>query len=168
MSDFYEFSFVGGNENSYIFLTDYSIFYEIKFKNSDYLLDVIISDDINNLIFEFVIDVLENPNKSKVPLDNKIGLTVAHIFNDFFIKNNNAISIYICDSSDAKQEIRMKKFDQWYYKYQDSTFLKIDEVLVDSKKKRYPISLILKNTNPYRLQIFDAFVNITKLQNQAK
>lgn len=165
MSESYPFYYVGESDNSYIFETDYSIIYEIKFKNSDYIFNIPIQK-YSGFVFEFVIDILENRNLEKVPLDKKMGLTIALIFNDFFIKNNNAVGIYICESSDSKQEIRMKKFNQWYVKYQDGTFSKIDEVLIDNKNRRYPISLILKNTNPYRLEIFEAFLNIAKLQTK--
>ena len=52
----YDFLFVGGDDNSYIFLTDFSVVYEIKFKNSNYLLNIDI-EEVNNLTFEFVIDI---------------------------------------------------------------------------------------------------------------
>jgi hypothetical protein len=163
----YHFLDIGGENNSYIFQTDHQIIYEVKFKKSDYLL-LPASSKLKDLIFEFVIDILENTNQTKIPIDNKIGLTIAQIFNDFFDKNSNTVSIFICDSSDAKQEIRMKKFNQWYYKFQDSSFIKIDEILIDKKKIRYPISMILKTSNPYRIAILEAFMDITKLQNSDK
>ena len=160
----YDFSVFGGSNNEYVFITDFDISYIIQFKPTPYLPFVTHPENV----YEFVIGILNNPNKSKTPLDSKIGLTVAKIFNDFFEKNNNVVSIFICESSDKKQDLRMKKFDQWFNKYQDSSFLKLDEVLIDKNNNRFPISIILKNTNPNRLEIFEAFINITNLHNQDK
>jgi Family of unknown function (DUF6169) len=163
----YNYVYWGGEHNSYVFETDFSVIYEVKFKNSSYLF-AHLPEVINQHVFEFVIDVAFNPNQAKTPFDSKIGFTIAHIFNDFFAKNNNAVSIYICESSDKKQELRMKKFNVWFHKFQDSSYLKLDEILIDSKNNRYPISIIIKHTNPHRMTILEAFVNIAKLQNQEK
>lgn len=60
----------------------------------------------------------------------------------------------------------MKKFDAWFHKFEDTSYLKLDEILVDSNKNHFPISIILKNTNPNRGVILEAFINIAKIQNQ--
>lgn len=82
----YNFIFLGGENNSYFFETDFSIVYEIKFKASDYLF-FSLDESISKNVFEFVIDRAYNPNKTKTPLDPKIGSTISHIFNDFFERN---------------------------------------------------------------------------------
>ena len=164
----YSYFFLGGLNNSYFFETVNDIIYEIKFKPSSYLFNYHINLDIADLVFEFVIGIAEKPANLKPPLDKKISLTVAHIFHDFFNKNNNVISIYFCDSSDAKQEVRMKKFNQWWYQLKAPTYIKVDEVLVDSKKHEYPISMILRNMNPYKMEIIEAFLAIVQEQNSNK
>lgn len=163
----YNFLFTGNSDNSYIFETDFSIVYDVKFKPSSYLFDGI-DTHIANQVYESIIGIVYKPTTAKAPLDKRIGSTIAHIFNDFFSKNSNSISIYICDSSDKKQEVRMKKFNQWFYEFHDSTFIKIDEKLIDTEKNSFPIAMILKINNPNRMAIIDAFIKITENQNTGK
>ena len=54
----YNFSFIGGTNNSYVFETSKGIVYEIKFKHSPYLLNE--NATYSKLIYEFVIDVAIN------------------------------------------------------------------------------------------------------------
>jgi len=158
----YQFLYIGEKDNSYIFETRKKVFYEIRFKNSDYIFENL-SDTNNGLFYEFVIDILENPHKPFIPADELIGPTIALIFNDFYANDHNLVTVYVCDSSDRKQDLRMKKFNQWFYKYQDTSFLKVDEIVTDNKNNRYPISLILKATNPNRHKIIDTFLSIKHL-----
>ena len=83
----YKFFNVGGNDNSYIFETDNHLIYDIKFRPSSYLFEKTPKPYINDLVFEFIIELVYKPANLKPPLDKKISLTVAHIFHDFFNKN---------------------------------------------------------------------------------
>ena len=80
----YDFTFIGGNNNSYIFETKNGIVYEIKFKPSPYLLSE--NKNYSNLIYEFVIDVAINLTHKNPPLDSIVSNTVAAIFKEFFVK----------------------------------------------------------------------------------
>ena len=154
----YQYSFIGGLNNSYFFETVNKIVYEIKFKPSPYLLA---GNEFSELIYEFVIDVAINDSGKNPPLDNKVSLTIAEIFKEFFNAYSKNVCIYICDSSDNRQDIRRKKFDQWFYKYQNDSFIKIDEILVDSNKNRYPVSMVILKRNPYIKQIMAAFIELS-------
>ena len=155
----YTFLKVGGKDNGYIFETKREVFYEVKFKNSDYIFQDI-TDDFQGLVFEFVVEILYNPHSPLLPADQYIGSTIAEIFNHFYKSNNDIICVYICDSSDNKQDLRMKKFNQWFYKYQDTSFIKFDEILTDSLNNRFPISLILKSDNSQKYKIIETFLTI--------
>lgn len=163
----YSFIPVDSHNKGYVFRTEYLVTYLVEFKPSSYIFQAQ-AKEYFEYVYEFVIGILENPNTSKVPTDARIADTVAVIFNDFFKRNNHNVAIYICDSADLKQEVRMKKFQQWYYKYQDSTMIKMDEVLIDSKKNRFPISIIAKRSNPYLIEIFTAFATISDQMNEEK
>jgi hypothetical protein len=163
---FYQYSFIGGNNNSYVFETSIGIVYEIKFKPSPYLLAE--TEEISKLIFEFVIEVAINETGKNPPLDNAVSNTIAAIFKEFFDHNSYNICIYICDSSDNKQDIRRKKFDQWFYKYQNESFIKVDEILVDSQQNRYPISMIILKKNPYIKEIISAFIKLSEDNQSGK
>ena len=163
----YSFFFEGGLDNSYFFKTNDEIIYEVIFKPTPYLF----GDEksiFSDLIFEFSILVHFNPNDKLPAADSKIGATSAEILKDFYLKNGNNITIYICDSSDDKQSIRKRKFDIWFTKYNGTDFFKIDKVLVDAQDNRFPISLILKDTNHFRLEIIDSFTTLINQNNNNK
>jgi hypothetical protein len=84
------------------------------------------------------------------------------------LKHDNNIALYICDSSDGKQELRKRKFDEWYEKYQDNTFAKMNEKLKDSNGNFYLITMILQYKNPRRVQIIDAFLKLADDNNTEK
>jgi len=155
----YLFKYIDDTTNSYLFETDTGIVYQIKFKPTPYLFGDEISD-ISEFIFEFIIEVVYNPFDNLPPNDKKIGLTVVSIFKDFYLKIGNAVSVYICDSSDGKEFARKRKFDFWFSLYNNETFVKIDEVIIDEKKNIFPISLIISKLNPNRGVIIDAFIEM--------
>lgn len=163
----YSFYFEEGSiTNSYFFATDNSILYEVKFKPSFYLVEHKIDKSFENSVFEFVIDIAEKPANLRPPLDSKIPITVGYIFNDFFNKNNGTICIYFCDSSDSRQAVRMKKFNQWWQQLKPVGYIKIEETLVDSKNIEYPIAMIIKKSNPYKMEIIEAFLAIAYEENE--
>jgi len=163
----YNFIFEGGINNSYFFETKEGIIYQITFKPTPYLFGDG-KTKFSDFIFEFSVLIEFNPFDKLPKSDFKIGQTSAKIFNDFYIKKGNSITIYICDSSDNKQLIRKRKFDIWFSKYNDIRFFKIDKTLIDTNKKRFPISLILLDSNPYRNEIMDSFTSIIGQNNQDK
>jgi hypothetical protein len=162
----YKYDFIGGLNNSYVFETSRKIIYEIKFKPSDYI--NLFNDEVSKYIFEFIIKVAINETGKNPPLDVNVSETIAAIFQEFILKHNNNIAIYICDSSDGRQELRQKKFNEWYDKYNDATFAKMNEVLFDSKGNRFLITMILQNKNPRRLQIIEAFLKLADENNNEK
>ncbi len=155
----YQFLYEGGNQNSYYFETEIGLIYEIRFKPTPYLFGNEMQD-IRESVFEFGILLQFNPN-SKLPSEDKeIGATVVAIFIDFYSRIGNAISIYICDSSDGREFIRKRKFDSWFSEFNNDVFLKIDEVILDNNDKKFPVSLVIAKNNPFRHQIIDAFIAI--------
>lgn len=162
--DKYDYIYVGGENNSFYFITDNKIVYEIKFKDSSYLFDGRLEFPI--VAFEFVLEIEENPDNVRPPLDNKIPYTVAAIFRDFFAKNDEQIIIYICDSSDAKQAIRRRKFNQWVEFFKGNEFLKIDLEIEESSKITYYNSLILRTNHPNRQIIIDVFISLADEQEK--
>ena len=155
---FYNYVFVGGLNNSYIFETTNNSVYEVKFKPTDYLFDE--DKKFSEYTFEFIIELALSESDKKPPFDKLVSNTIFEILTAFFGSDEKHICLYICDSSDGKQVIRRRKFDDWFYKHQKGEFVKIDEVLVDSKNNNYPISLIIKKKNPYLKEIFVSFTNI--------
>lgn len=160
----YNFLFLGGRNNSYAFVTDNQISYEVKFKDSSYLFDGRLEFPV--IAFEFILEIEENPDSVRPPLDAKIPYTVAAIFRDFFAKNDEQVIIYICDSSDSRQAIRRRKFNQWVELFKGNEFLKIDAEIVESSKITYYNSLILKTNHPNRQTIIDVFISLADEQEK--
>lgn len=163
----YPFLFDGGTNNSYFFETELEVVYEIKFRSSDYLL----GDQkapYAHLIFEFIIEIVHNPLGKNPPLDKLVSTTISDIIKDFYFKQEQSVCIYICDSSDGKQELRRRKFDNWFYTHNQFGLVKIDEHIRDSKGIYYPISLIIQRNNPYFSEIIDGFSLLASLSNEDK
>lgn len=162
----YNFEFIGGTNNSYTIVTGSDVVYEIKFKPSTYLVE---SENLEaNSVFEFVIEVLYKPENVALTLDKLIAPTIYEIFKDFYNHNNDYVTVYICDSSDGKQFVRKRKFDYWFSEFNDYTFVKFDDVILDATKNSFPISFILKRNNPNFIKIFQAFTAVVIDNNQDK
>lgn len=153
--DSYPFFFLGGQNSSYVFVTDLKISYEIKFKSSSYLFSDRLDFDLS--VHEFVIEVAINPTGKRPPLDTKIPYTIASIFIDFFKKDNQQAIVYICDSSDIRQEVRRRKFNQWVELFKGDDFVKVDTEIIESPVITYHNSIILRADNPRREIIVDVF-----------
>ncbi len=77
--------------------------------------------------------------------------------------------MYICDSSNGKQDLRKRKFDECYDKHEDPTkFAKMNEVLNDSNRNVYLISMIFQQKNPRKLEIISAFLKLADDNNSEK
>ena len=162
----YNFEFIGGRNNSYSIVTNSDVVYEIKFKPSTYIVE---SENLEaNSIFEFVIEVLYKPENVALTLDKLLAPTINEIFKDFYNQNSDYVTVYICDSSDGKQFVRKRKFDYWFSEFNDYTFVKFDDVILDASKNSFPISFVLKRDNPNFIKIFQAFTAVIRDNNQDK
>lgn len=116
---------------TYQFDTDKGVSYliyflEYGFMFEDYSL-------IANNIYTFNIDVLD-ADQSKLINDERIGLTVVEVLKLFFKEFDN-VAVYICDSIDDRQLARKRKFDLWFWKYNDGSIVKEDELaLIEAQK----------------------------------
>ena len=162
----YNFEFVGGVNNSFLIVTSSDVIYEIKFKPSNYILKI--EDFENELVFEFVIEVLYKPENVALTLDKLISPTINKIFHEFYDSYEKSVTIYICDSSDGKKYVRKRKFDHWFEEFNDHTFIKFDDIILDSEYIEYPISLILKKDNPNFYKIFDTLTKTISKNNKDK
>lgn len=154
------------SENSYYFETSNGYLYQVKFKPSPYLFEF--NEDIKKYVFEFVITLIENKLGKRPPLDPIVSDTVAIIFKEFLLKHNNNVAVYICDTSDGRQDLRRKKFDLWFNNYQNEGFVKVDELILDSSHNFYPISLIIQKKHPKLLEIIGAFIKFSENNNLDK
>ena len=155
----YNFTFAGGIQNSYLFVTLNHILYEIQFKPTPYLFGE--NFIIANEIVELVIKVIDNPSGRRPPLDSLIAPTVAAIINDFYQKSSLTITIFICDTADRKHEARWRKFNRWYDHFAASDYIRIDDAFREPNEDLlYHCALIAKNGNPYLREVGLAFLDL--------
>ncbi len=148
----YKFRFDKEIHDSYYFTTDYEVKYEVRFKEFFYLFDK--TSEYTHHTYEFSIILLYEPNEKSVPTDVKIAITIAAIFDDFFERQTETVTIYICDSSDGKQMARHRKFSAWFASFGNEKYLKVDFLL---DEETVPVSLVLQHINPYKDQITREF-----------
>ena len=162
----YEYSFVGGEKNTFSFQTINRFTYDVTFKPTPYLFDE--GSVYSHYTYEFSIILVSNTLEQNPPFDPKIPPTIAAIFTDFYENAVDTITIYICDSSDGRQMTRRRKFDKWFDYFKGESFIKIDAKFKESDGTQYPVSLIIKESNPFRTQIFDEFLNVVSGYNAGK
>ena len=161
----YEFEFRGGKSNSYFFETDKELFYEVRFTLTDYLFDNVLFDENT---YEFSIIVSDNPTNKNPVFDVRTSYTIAEIFKGFYEQSDEYLTIYICDSSDKRQLVRHRKFRQWFLYFTNDDFLKMDAIIKDEKQEQFPVSIIFKESNPYKIEISTAFFKLIESYNKGK
>jgi len=107
----------------------------------------------------FNIDVV-NGNPDDYVHDERIGLTVLKVFKKFFASKQQ-VAIYICDNTDTRQRARKRKFDRWFWKYNDGSLLKEDEVAVLEGREIYN-SMILHKLNANLGEVILAFKELNE------
>jgi Family of unknown function (DUF6169) len=154
----YKYKVVEDDGMSYFFQTDFELLYEVSFKPTPYLFssDKPYSDDT----YEFSIIVIENPNHAFPPFDNRIGSTIAKIFDSFYEEFGNTISLYICASHDNRQMVRFRKFNGWFSSFGTSKYVKLEAVPTDKNGNKFPLALVIRLENPYLGDIVTSFQEI--------
>lgn len=145
------------DEYSYEFLTEQGIRYSIYFLDYSFMF----SDypAIAENVFSFNIDVLDGDADSSIT-DDRIGVTIVEVFNLFFKKLEN-VAVYVCDSIDDRQLSRKRKFDLWFWKYNDGSLLKEDGIALIEGVEIYN-SLLLHKANKRLTEIILAYKELNE------
>lgn len=155
----YEFKFVGGRFNSYLFETKAGFYYEVIFKPSDYLFEG--NEIFRDKTYEFSILLNDGPEGKLPPLDDRIPFTIASIFKDFYKLKTDRIIIYICDTADMRAKARYRKFNHWFETYRGFEFFKTDyQMGADEKGNIYLTSIILSTKNPNAQYVAGEYIKL--------
>jgi Family of unknown function (DUF6169) len=130
----------------------YAYFIEYGFMFHDY-------PELSKNIYSFNLDVISGDWKISAS-DDRIGFTVIEIFRLFFSSKEN-IAVYVCDSSDDRHLSRKRKFDFWFWKFNDGEILKEDGLAVIEGTQVYNSILIHKENNR-AAEIFQAFRSLNE------
>jgi hypothetical protein len=115
--------------------------------------------EIANQIFMFNIDVIKgNPDDSVS--DERIGITILQVINSFFQESQN-VALYVCDSMDNRQLSRKRKFDIWFWKYNDGSLIKEDDIAIIEGAEIYN-SMILHKQNELLREIILAYKELNE------
>jgi hypothetical protein len=142
---------------SYEFVTDQGLHYILYFLDYSYIFTQYIDHPLD--VYMFNIDVTDG-NPDEHIHDERIGLTVLTVFRKFFA-NKQQVAIYICDNTDTRQRARKRKFDLWFWKYNDGSLLKEDEVAILEGREVYN-SMILHKQNENLVEVILAFKELNE------
>ena len=156
LADRYEFSFVGGRQNSYFFVTEHEVVYEIKFVPSGYLFES--RPELVIQAFEMIISVVDKPITGRLPAGPLTAPTIHAIFYDFFHSKEQVI-VFVCDSSDGRHTARARKFTSWFYTDIRPHMAKFDRAIPDGERIAL-ISIILHDQHPNFADVLDVFYEL--------
>ena len=114
-------------------------------------------------IYSFNIDVIDG-DAGFAKSDERIGLTIVEIIKNFFLGREN-VAVYVCDSADTRHLARKRKFDFWFWKYNDGTIIKEDDIAV-VEDVQILNSLIIHKNNPSLSEIILAFKELNEKVNE--
>jgi hypothetical protein len=151
------YPFTNLSELSFEFVTDQGVVYRAYFIAYGGLFPNY--PEFSGNVYSFNLDVALQ-HSEKLVMDEKIALTVVAIFKSFFSARNN-VAIYICDSADERHLARKKKFDFWFWKYNDGSIIKEDGIAVIADFEIYN-SLLVHKQNKLADKIIEAFRSLNE------
>lgn len=98
---------------------------------------------ISSYVYTFNIDVVKGDVRKAIG-DDCVGITIAQVIRLFFEQIENVI-IYVCDSLDNRQVARKRKFDRWFWQYNDGNIIKEDELTFIEGIEMHNTLLVHKN-----------------------
>ena len=131
------------DQYSFEFVTSIGIRYSIYFL--DYSAMFTTYPNMASPVYMFNIDVIDG-NPDEAIADERIGLTVLHVFKLFFQKVHN-VAVYVCDTLDDRHLARKRKFDSWFWKYNDGSLIKEDDLAVVEGVEIYNSLIVHKNNH---------------------
>lgn len=122
--------------NDFAFQTDLGIHYVISFHKEGI---VVGGCDTYQLIIRKVEDM-------RSPHDPKVEATILAIINEFF-QSNMEVLLYMCDTSDGREEFRNRLFLSWFDKYEKDRFT-ICQAHAEVEGEGLFLCIIIDNRHP--------------------
>lgn len=155
------YSYQRKDDYSFEFSTTQNLVYKVYFLDYSFMFSGY--DLLQSNVLSLNIDVISgNPDLSAN--DEKVGMTIALILKVFFEDNKN-VAIYVCDNLDERHIARKRKFDLWFWLYNDGEFLKEDGLAVIDGAEIYS-SIIIHRQNPELIQLIMAFNDLNSKANE--
>jgi hypothetical protein len=119
--------------------------------------------EIARNIFSFNVEIVHG-RKTGISSDERIGRTIIEIVKNFLSGLENAV-VYVCDTSDGRELLRKRKFDQWFRKYDDGTIIKVNGHIAIPNFNIYNAILIHKENQKKNIFI-EAFNDLNESGNK--
>lgn len=133
----YELVLVG---DEFTFQTDFHIHYSVSFNKEDIVLG---GCDTYQLIIRKI-------EERRSQFDPKVEATILAIINEFF-QSNSEVMLYLCDTSDGREESRNRLFLTWFDRYAERNRFTICSAHAKIENETLFLCIVIDNRNP-RLQ----------------
>lgn len=133
------------SENVFSFRTKHGIVYNVGF-----VVDVSFYDEG---VYQFFL-INESGRSSRA--DKDVYETVRVIIEEFF-EQKEPVMLYICDTTDKRQEYRDRLFRIWFYTYEKSDLYSLYGEGMTIDNVRYFSSIILRKDHPLYNQVLNTF-----------
>lgn len=153
----------GSTSNLYYFTTAFTITYEVEFIE----LDETTFPELRNPKRFYLLDVhpLSVPWNILPAEDGSIGESLSLLVQQVITQNNIAV-VYSYETTDNREKARFRKFNRWFSRYNDGSFLKYDAEIM-SPTRHYLLSMIVQHSSDSYKLVQD-FLSVTGLLSQRK
>lgn len=145
------------SEGDFIFLTDRNIHYSISFNKEDMMLG-------GCETYQFILRKIEETHSL---YDSKVEATILAIIYEFF-RSNQQVLLYICDTSDHREEARNRLFLKWFERNAEPNRFTIRTTYTEIEGEGFYVSIIVENRNPNLKAIICEFEEISQMLTQDK
>lgn len=134
------------SEDSFLFQIDLGVSYSISFNKEDIELGGCDT-------YQLIIRKLEEKRSRHDP---KVEATILAIIDEFF-QSNTEVMLYLCDTSDGREESRNKLFTLWFERYTEKDRFTIRKAHTNIEGEGLFFCIVVDNRNPNLKAIIEDF-----------
>lgn len=143
--------------SEFIFQTDLGIHYAVSFNKEDITLG-------GCATYQLIIRKIEEVRSRHDP---KVEATILAIINEFF-RSNHGIMLYLCDTSDGREEYRNRLFLSWFDKNTEENRFTICKAHAEVEGQGLFLCIVIDNRNPKLNAITADFAEKAALLTEGK
>lgn len=141
----------------FVFQTDFGIHYSVSFNKEDIVLG-------GCATYQIIIRKIE---ETKSRHDPKVEATILSIINEFF-RSNLEVMLYLCDTSDGREESRNRLFLSWFDRYEEKNRFTICKAHAKVEGEGLFLCIIVDNRNPKLEAITEDFEEKAAMLTEGK
>lgn len=124
-------------DDEFTFQTDFNIHYSVSFNKEDIVLG-------GCGTYQLIIRKIE---ERRSQYDPKVEVTILAIINEFF-QSNSEIMLYLCDTSDGREESRNRLFLTWFDRFAERDRFTICSAHAKVENETLFLCIVIDNRNP--------------------